>query len=153
MEIDVNEPAHFRSLEQQFDTVLILNVLEHTPDEQKALRHLWSALQPGGRAIMLVPQHPALYGTLDEALEHRERYTQAGLRRALTTAGFRIETMFDFNRFSAPGWWLNGKILRRKTFSRVQLKLIDTMLPVLKRLDRLLPWSGISLIGIGVKEQ
>ena len=153
MEIDADNPAHFHDLEQQFDTVLMLNVLEHVPDAHKALCHLWSALEPGGRAIILVPQHPALYGTLDTALEHRERYTEAGLRQALTAAGFRIETVFDFNRFSAPGWWLNGKILRRKKFSRVQLKIIDTLMPILKRMDRILPWSGISLIGIGVKEQ
>jgi glycosyltransferase involved in cell wall biosynthesis len=153
LEIDADNPDHFHGLAQQFDTALMLNVLEHVPDEQKALRHLWSALEPGGRAIILVPQHPALYGTLDTALEHRARYTQAGLRQALTAAGFRIETVCDFNRFSAPGWWLNGKILRRKKFSRVQLKIIDTMMPILKRIDHLLPWSGISLIGIGVKAQ
>jgi SAM-dependent methyltransferase len=117
MEIDAGNSRHFCGLEQQFDTVLMLNVLEHVPDELKALHHLWSALEPGGRAIILVPQHPALYGTLDAALEHRERYTEAGLRRALTAAGFRIETVFDFNRFSVPGWWLHGKILQRKKFS------------------------------------
>src|SRR4030095_8315749 len=105
MEIDADNPAHFRDLEQQFDTVLMLNVLEHVPDAHKALCHLWSALEPGGCAIILVPQHPTLYGALDAALEHRERYTEAGLRQALTAAGFRIETVFDFNRFSAPGWW------------------------------------------------
>ena len=152
MEIDAGNPAHFHGLEQQFDTVLMVNVLEHVPDEPKALHHVWSALAPGGRAILLVPQHPALYGTLDAALEHRERYTEAGLRRALTAVGFRIEAVFDFNRFSVPGWWLNGKILQRKKFSRVQLKIIDSLLPILKRIDRMLPWSGLSLIGIGVKE-
>jgi glycosyltransferase involved in cell wall biosynthesis len=153
MEIDTDNPAHFCGLENQFDTVLMLNVLEHVPDEQKALRHIWSALEPGGRAVILVPQHPALYGTLDAALEHRERYTESGLRRALIAAGFRIEAVYDFNRFSVPGWWLNGKILRRKKFSRVQLKLIDTLLPILKRIDRMWPWSGTSIIGIGIKEQ
>ena len=151
MEIDAGDPAHFLDL-SAFDTVLMLNVLEHVPDEQKALRNVWSALESGGRAIILVPQHPALYGTLDAALEHRERYTEARLRRALADAGFRVETVFDFNRFSAPGWWLNGKILRRQRLSRVQLKLMETMMPVLKRIDRLWPWKGISLIGIGVKE-
>jgi hypothetical protein len=60
--------------------------------------------------------------------------------------------VFDFNRFSAPGWWLNGKVLRRKRFSRVQLKLIDTVMPVLKRIDRIFPWGGLSIIGVGVKE-
>lgn len=70
----------------------------------------------------------------------------------MTSAGFRVEEMFDFNRVSVPGWWLNGKIMRRRTFSRVQLKLVNSSIPVLRRLDRMWPWGGLSLIGIGVKD-
>ena len=152
LEIDAGNPKHFRGLEKQFDTALMINVLEHVPDEMTALRNLWSALEPGGRAIILVPQHPALYGTLDAAIDHQKRYTAAGLEQALTRAGFRVEKLFDFNRFSVPGWWLNGKVFRRKKFSRVQLKMVNTLVPVLRRIDRIWPWSGLSLIGIGVKE-
>src|SRR4030095_8264051 len=152
MHIDAGNPEHFAGLEGQFDTALMLNVLEHVPDEQQALRNLWSALEIGGRAIILVPQHPALYGTLDIALEHRERYTEEGLEQSVRKAGFRVEKIFDFNRFSAPGWWLNGKVFRRKKFSRIQLKALDTVMPILKRIDRLWPWGGLSLIAIAVKE-
>ena len=152
MELDAGDRRCFRDLANRFDTVLMLNVLEHLPDEGASLGNVWSALSPGGRAIVLVPQHPALYGTLDAALAHRERYTEAGLRRALTGAGFRIETVFDFNRFSVPGWWVNGKVLRRRRFSRVQLALIDVLMPLLRRIDHLWPWGGISLVGVGVKD-
>lgn len=152
MEVDAQDPEDFRGLEEQFDTVIMLNVLEHLNDAPQALANLWSALQPGGKAIVLVPQHPGLYGTLDEALEHHLRYTTSGFEQVLKDAGFHIEQMFDFNRFSAPGWWLNGKVLRRRKFSRVQLKLIDLMMPVIKRVDRLLPWSGVSLVAIAVKD-
>src|ERR1041384_3041112 len=151
-EIDAQDDNAFLGLEGQFDTVIMLSVLEHLNDPGQALRNLWSALQPGGRAIVLVPQHPGLYGTLDEALEHRLRYTQPDFERALTGAGFRIEKMLDFNRFSAPAWWINGKVLHRKTFSRLQLKIIDVMMPLMKRIDRLLPWTGVSLIAIAVKD-
>jgi SAM-dependent methyltransferase len=152
MEVDAQDAEDFRGLEEQFDTVIMLNVLEHLNDAPQALANLWSALQPGGKAIVLVPQHPSLYGTLDEALEHHLRYTTSGFEQVLKDAGFHIEQMFDFNRFSAPGWWLNGKVLRRRKFSRVQLKLIDLMMPVIKRVDRLLPWSGVSLVAIAVKD-
>ena len=130
----------------------MINVLEHVPDEQAALRNLYHALEPGGRAIILVPQHPQLYGSLDEALEHRERYTRKGLEEALRTAGFRVEKIFDFNRTSVPSWILNGRILERKHFSRVQIKILELIMPAIRRIDPLLPWSGLSIIGIGVKE-
>ena len=152
MNVDAGNPKDFAVLEGQFDTVLMLNVLEHLPDEQEALRNIWSSLEPGGRAIILVPQHPGLYGSLDRALEHRERYTASQLEQSLTQAGFRIEKIFDFNRFSVPGWYLNGKVFRRKSFSRIQLKVLETVIPILKRIDRIWPWGGLSVIGIGVKE-
>jgi glycosyltransferase involved in cell wall biosynthesis len=152
MKVDASNPLDFRDLENQFDTVVMLNVLEHLSDEQKALRNLWSALQPGGKAIVLVPQHPGLYGTLDRALEHKQRYTPKNFEQALTQAGFRVERMFDFNRFSVPGWWLNGKLLRRTKFSRFQLKVMDTMMPFLKRIEGLWPWKGVSVIAIAVKD-
>ena len=152
MKIDASKPGDFCGLEEHFDTVLMVNVLEHVPDEQQALKNLWTVLEPGGRVVILVPEHPALYGTLDEALEHRERYVVDGLRRSLTSAGFHVEKVFDFNRVAVPGWWLNGKLLRRKKFSRVQLKGLDMAMPILRRIDHLWPWRGLSLIGIGVKK-
>jgi SAM-dependent methyltransferase len=149
--IDAAAPEDFTGLEEEFDTSLMINVLEHVPDEQIALSNIRSALKPGGRAVILVPQHPALYGSLDRALEHRERYTRTSLRQALERADFHVERIFDFNRFSVPGWWFNGKVLRRKTFSRVQLKILQMSMPVLRRLDPILPWGGLSLIAVATK--
>ena len=150
--IDAGTPIDFAGLEGKFDTALMINVLEHVPDERVALANIRSSLMPGGRVVILVPQHPALYGTLDRALDHRERYTRESLQRGLEGAGFRVERIFDFNRFSVPGWWLNGKVIQRKTFSRVQLKVLQMSMPVLRRLDTILPWGGLSLIAVAVKD-
>ena len=150
--IDAAVPGDFSGLDGKFDTVLMINVLEHVPDEQVALANIRLSLAAGGRAVILVPQYPALYGTLDRALDHRERYTRESLQEGLEQAGFRVEKIFDFNRFSVPGWWFNGKVLRRKTFSRVQLKFLQMSMPVLRRLDGILPWGGLSLIAVAVKD-
>ncbi|HUL75392.1 MAG TPA: glycosyltransferase [Vicinamibacterales bacterium] len=149
--IDVQEPSDFAGLEGQVDTVVALNVIEHVPHPEVALKNLWTALAPGGRVVILVPQHPALYGTLDTGLGHYLRYTPDGLRALLASAGFEVVRMFDFNRVSAPAWWLNGRVLKRQTFSRLQLKMFDAGLPIFRRIDRLLPWTGLSVIGIGMK--
>jgi len=149
--IDALNKEHFAELERQFDTVLMINVLEHLADEQQALRNVWSALAPGGRAVILVPGHPAIYGSLDEVLGHRERYTPAKLRASMESAGFHFDALFDFNRFSVPGWWWNGKLLKRKTFSRIQLKFVNTFVPVARRIDRVWPWYGLSLIAVATK--
>jgi len=149
--IDAGVPGDFAGLEEQFDTVLMINVLEHVPNEQITLGNVWSSLMPGGRAVILVPQHPELYGSLDQALDHRERYTRKSLQDGLEKAGFHVERIFDFNRFSVPGWWFNGKVLRKKTFSHVQLKVLQMTMPILRRLDPILPWGGLSLIAVASK--
>ena len=149
--IDVSNTADFEGLDGKFDTVFIVNVLAHVPDELVALRNVRRALEVGGQVVVLVPQHQALYGTLDEALEYRQRYSRTGLQTALQQAGFQVEQVFDFNGVSIPGWWLNGNVLKRRTFSRVQLKLLDIGMPVLKRVDRFLPFGGLSLIAVARK--
>jgi len=152
LHVDATQASDFAPLANQFDTALMVNVLEHVPDEQATLRNLHHALQPGGRAVILVPQHPALYGSLDVALEHRERYTAAGLRASLEKAGFTVERVLDFNRTSVPGWALNAKVLKRTGFSRVQLKILEVLMPAIRRLDRVWPWGGLSVIGVGIKK-
>lgn len=150
--IDAGRAEDFAGFTNAFDTVLMINVLEHVPDEQVALNNVRNSLEPGGRAVILVPQHPKLYNSLDEALEHRERYTADGLRRSLETAGFRVERMLDFNRTSVPAWFVNGSLFKRRTFSRVQLKGLELMMPIVRRLDAVCPWRGLSVVGIGVKD-
>ena len=152
LKVNANCPEHFAPLAGQMDTALMVNVLEHVPDDQVALRNLYNSLRRGGRVVILVPQHPALYGSLDTALEHRERYTITGLDSSLCKAGFRVEKIFDFNRFSVVGWILNGKILKRTGFSRVQIKILEILMPIIRRIDRIWPWGGQSIIGIGIKD-
>jgi 2-polyprenyl-3-methyl-5-hydroxy-6-metoxy-1,4-benzoquinol methylase len=147
-DIDVTRERDFVSLGGRFDTVIIVNVLEHVADPALALANIHRSLAPGGRVIVLVPQHPWLFGTLDEALEHRERYTRRSLTKQLVDANFVVEELVDFNRTSVPAWWFNGIIMKRRVFSRIQLKTFDTAIPIVRRLDRLLPWSGQSLIAV-----
>jgi SAM-dependent methyltransferase len=151
LKVDANNEADFAPLKNQFDTAIMVNVLEHVPDEQLALKNLRGALMPGGKVIILVPQHPALYGSLDVALEHRERYTEEGLKNSLEKAGFQVDRIFNFNRISVPSWWFNAKALKRTSFSRVQLKALEVAMPVVRKIDGAWPWRGISAIGIATK--
>jgi len=94
---------------EEFDTVICLNVVEHLEEDVKALRNIRESLEKEGRAIILVPNGPGLYGTLDEVLGHYRRYTRDQLVEACGRAGFRVEKVLKFNRIGAPGWWLNRR--------------------------------------------
>lgn len=149
--LDANVAEDYRKYQGRVDTVLLINVLEHLVERDVALKSIFDILPAAGRFIVLVPQHPALYGSLDAAIDHQIRYTRDGLIADMRRAGFEVEKIFDFNRVAVPGWWFNGRVLGRKTFSRFQLKVLETIMPAVARVDPVLPWSGLSLIAVGVK--
>ena len=132
----------------EFDTVICLNVVEHLEDDVKALRNICGSLEKEGRAIVLVPSGPGLYGTLDKVLGHYRRYTRDQLVEACARAGFRVEKVLKFNRIGSPGWWWNGKVLKKTTFGFWQIKLLNTLIPLVRPIDRFLPLPHLSWIVI-----
>jgi glycosyltransferase involved in cell wall biosynthesis len=137
---------------QSFDTVVCLNVVEHVEDDLGALRNIWNALSDGGRAIILVPYGPKLYGTLDEVLGHFRRYTREQLVGVAEKAGFSVERVLEFNRPGVPAWWFNGRVLHRKTFGLGQIRVLNMLTPIFRLVDSWLPLPPLSVIAILRKE-
>src|SRR6202790_719792 len=134
--------------DQKFDTVICLNVVEHLADDRGALLNIRAALAAGGRAIILVPCGPGLYGTLDEVLGHERRYTRESLKELVLDANFELEQMIDFNRFGVIAWWVNGRLLRRRKFGLWQIKALNVMTPLFRAVDKVLPLPPLSLIAV-----
>jgi SAM-dependent methyltransferase len=137
---------------QSFDTVVCLNVIEHLEDDLQALRNIRDSLEGGGRAIILVPYGPGFYGSLDEALGHFRRYTKEQLIRVAEEAGFQVEQVLKFNRPGVPAWWLNGRILHRRTFGLGQIRMLNLLTPLFRLVDSWLPLPPLSIIAIVRKE-
>jgi glycosyltransferase involved in cell wall biosynthesis len=133
---------------QFFDSVICLNVVEHVPDDLGALRNIWNVLEPGGRAIILVPCWPDLYSTLDEVLGHCRRYTEEQLAAVSAQAGFHVEQILKFNRPGVVAWWLNGRILKRRTFGLGQIRVLNILTPIFRLVDSWLPLPPLSIIAI-----
>lgn len=148
---DAARPGDFSPFAGQMDTVICLNVLEHIPDDALALRNIHSALMPGGRAIILVPQDQKIFGKMDEVLGHCRRYSKQQLQSRIEEAGFHLERMLDFNRISRPGWYLSGKLLQRPTPGRRRLHLFDQLVWLWRRIDHRFPWPSVSIIAVCVK--
>jgi glycosyltransferase involved in cell wall biosynthesis len=149
--LDLEDSAGFAPWAERFDTVVCLNVLEHVRDPLLALRNMHDALEPGGRLVLYVPQGQHLYSSLDEVLGHRCRYSKEMLSAELRSTGFEIETLRDFNHFGVPGWLLNGRVLKRRHFSRNQLKLFNVLVPAIRRIDDLIPGKGLGIIAVARK--
>ena len=89
--------------DQSFDLVLCLHVLEHVPDDRKAMSELRRILRPGGMAIIMVPleegldetyENPSIVSAADRLIhfgqEDHARYYGRDLRDRLRGAGFSL---------------------------------------------------------------
>ena len=148
---DVVRSEDFESFRESMDSVVCLNVLEHVEDDLACARNMYMVLAGNGRAIVLAPQGPNLFGTLDKVLGHRRRYTRESLQDVLERTGFVVEHVLRFNRVSSPAWYVAGKMLGRSRLSRGLLRIFDAMVFLWRRIDRLLPFPPISLIAIARK--
>ena len=133
------------------DTVVCCNVLEHIEQDQRALSDMCSILEPGGRLVLLVPALARLYGTLDEHLRHFRRYEKDELEEKLRRAGFLVEECRFVNRPGVFGWFVNGKILRRRVLPRTQLLGFGLLMPLLKLEEARPPRTGMSLLAVARK--
>ena len=56
--------------------------------------------------------------------------------------------MIPFNRAGTWAWYLNGKLLRRRHFGLLQIKLLNLLTPLFRAIDRFFPAPPLSLIAI-----
>jgi SAM-dependent methyltransferase len=145
---DVTDLDSFPKSQGPFDTVICLNVVEHVQDDKASLRNIRAVLAEGGRAIVLVPQGQWNFGTLDEVLGHQRRYSKQSLRKLAVECGFEVKELLEFNRIGTVGWYLNGKILRRRKFGLLQILALNALTPILRLVDQLLPVPSLSLIAV-----
>lgn len=64
--------------DNHFDRIICNHVLEHIPDEAKAMTELFRVLKPGGLAFLQVPWSPLINKTIEDqthtTIEEREKY-------------------------------------------------------------------------------
>jgi SAM-dependent methyltransferase len=150
-ELTLPDPsAGSRFRQYALDTVVALNVLEHIEDDVEALRSIRTMLQPGGRAVVLVPALPWLFGSLDRELGHQRRYTRKGLSRLMEEAGFRLRRVFYFNLVGTFGWWFNARFRKVPRIPSRQLRYFERVIPFLQVEDHVPLPFGQSIIGVGV---
>jgi glycosyltransferase involved in cell wall biosynthesis len=133
---------------RSFDTVVCSNVLEHIEDDGAALAAMHDVLVPGGRVVLIVPAIQALYGSIDRAIHHYRRYSRDDLTSKLQGAGLALEHLSYFNMVGVPGWYLNARVLKRRSVPGFQARINDWLVPWL-RVERYFgPPVGMSLLAV-----
>jgi 2-polyprenyl-3-methyl-5-hydroxy-6-metoxy-1,4-benzoquinol methylase len=90
---------------ERFDSVVMLNVLEHIEDDVAILRTLGSLLEQDGRVVLYVPALNGLYGKWDHKVGHYRRYAPWRMRAVLAEAGMEPVELGYMNALSVPAWW------------------------------------------------
>jgi glycosyltransferase involved in cell wall biosynthesis len=152
LKLDPERPEDFAEAGGPFDTVMCVNVLEYAADPGALIESANRVLKPGGSIVLLAPQGPGLFGSLDKTLGHLRRFSKPELNGMLHKHGFNVKHIVNLNKISTPAWWLYGKVLHRSRISKVMLKMFDKTVWIWRRIDGLLPWRGLSLVAVATKE-
>ena len=133
---------------RSFDTVVCSDVLEQLEDDAAALSAMREVLSTGGRVVLIVPALQALDGSVDRAIHHHRRYSRDDLTAKLDAAGLAVEHLSYFNMVGVPGWYLNARVLKRRSVPGFQARINDWLVPWLRVERHFGPPVGMSLLAI-----
>lgn len=135
-----------------FDTIIMLDVLEHIKNDVTTLQQLNTLLQPQGKLIIKVPALNYIYGEMDRAIGHYRRYNKNTLVDTFQKANFTQPKVWYFNLAGIPGWWFNS-ILKRTTPPSQQVNLFNKVVPILSTVESIVkPPIGLSLFAVAIKD-
>jgi len=93
-------PQEFSS--NKFDSIYILDVLEHIDDQLVILKSTQNYLTQNGRILLTVPAFEFLWSPHDDFVHHVRRYTKNGLKKTLEESGYKVERISYFNSILFP---------------------------------------------------
>lgn len=133
------------------DTVICCNVLENIENDEKTLDYFHDLLNDQGHLILNTPHHKYYKSKIDDHLGYNRRYESSELANLLKSKGFEIVYQTDYNKISLLGWVWHHLLLKSKSYGRVNLKIFNVLIPMIKIFDHLMPWKGFALITVAKK--
>jgi len=85
--------------DDEFDVALCLDVLEHLPDDRRAISEIRRVVRPGGLVIIFVPAFSFLFGVSDIVSKHFRRYGSRELVKKIKEENLEILRCSYFNFF------------------------------------------------------
>lgn len=159
-QIRIRGPRHRKligtlaDVDESFDTILYIDVLEHIEDDRAELMQAAAHLKPAGHVIALSPAHAALYTPFDKAIGHFRRYSRKSLREAAAPSGLRPVKMQYLDSAGLLASAANRLVNSTPTPAEWQILAWDRcFVPVSRLLDPVLRYSvGKSILAVWKRE-
>jgi len=141
----------YNNKQHSFDTIFLLNVLEHIKEDDKAVQNCRYLLKDGGTLIILVPAYSWLYAKLDKTLAHYRRYTLRKLKGIFSRQQLTVKAQFYFNGIGIIAWSY-AKVFRLSVVPSTEMKVYNIVVPLAKLVDKIVMRRvGLSAVIIGNK--
>lgn len=149
--VDPNFHQKYFTYQEKFDTIFLLNVIEHIKDDLLAVKNCRYLLKKSGHLVLLAPAYSWLYSSFDEHLGHYRRYSLRSLKDLLRKNRLNILSASHFNFAGIAGWFLFGKLFKKKKLGS-EMSVFNKIVPFAKVIDILLmKKAGLSVIVKGMK--
>jgi ubiquinone/menaquinone biosynthesis C-methylase UbiE len=96
------------------DAVVSANLLEHVPDDRRALQEMRRVVRHGARVVVVVPAGPGTYDYYDRFLGHERRYARGELAGKAVGAGLEVVEDRYIASLVYPAFWLVKQRNRRR---------------------------------------
>jgi SAM-dependent methyltransferase len=129
--------------EERWDVAFLLDVLEHIPEDGKALQEIGKALAPGGLLFITTPALRCFWTWNDEVAKHRRRYSKADFRILAAACGLRLLDVRYFMFILSP------LLLAQRLFIRPPVSSLkpEQAYELVQRTHRVPPRSVNSALG------
>lgn len=134
---------------ERYDTILVLDTLEHIHDDAAELGRAKELLARDGKLVILAPAHQWLYSDFDLNLAHYRRYTAESLS-AILPDGMAVKRWHYLDCASVLLLLANKHLAMKRNPSAVDMWLFDRVCVRVSRwLDKLLAYRvGKSVLAV-----
>ncbi len=102
------------TLKNTYDSIVMIDVLEHIENDREILKNMREHLKDNGRIVILVPAYQLLYGKRDKNIGHFRRYTKSSLTEKIQNSGFKIVEARYWNMLGIVPYFIAEKILKKE---------------------------------------
>ncbi len=141
-------------IEDYYDTIIYIDVLEHIEDSKKEIEQIKKKLKKNGHLIILVPAFNFLFSEFDKKIGHYRRYNKKMLNEEINNE-LVTKKLFYLDSMGFIASLMNKIILKKDNPSRQNIEFWDKILVNFSKFFDLLIFFkfGKSLVGIYEKKE